>query len=314
MAKNKKSNKRIENLFREKKLNLRKRVSLKKYSTFKVGGKAKYFITVRKIEKLIEAIKLARGLKVRFIVIGGGSNILFDSKGFDGLVIRNKCEKVKIKKGGIVEVLSGTSLKKIIKKCVEHSLEGLEPLYGIPGTIGGAIFGNAGAYGSSISDFIEKAEILDSEGKRVSLNRKEIEFGYRDSSFKRSNAIILSVTLLLKKGRKREVLQKVKEIAKRRRAKTPPFPSAGSFFKNILREDGTKISAGALIEKAGLKGLKIKNAAIWKEHANFIVNLGKANSSEILSLAEKVKEEVKSKFGVQLVEEVIFIPEKEERA
>lgn len=305
------SQKRIENLFRERRLKLRKRVSLKKYTSFKIGGKAKYFITVRKIKKLIEAIELARKLKIRFLVIGGGSNILFDSRGFDGLIIRNKCERVRIRKGGIVEALSGTNFKKLIKKCYEHSLEGLEPLYGIPGTVGGTVYGNAGAYGVSISDFLKEVEILDENGNINVLKKEDIYFGYRDSQFKRGNSIILRVFFNLKKGKKKVILKRIKEIWGMRRKKIPPYPCAGSYFKNIILENGEKIPAGELIEKAGLKGLKMGRAEVWKEHANFIVNLGGATSSDVMSLAEEIKSDVKEKFGIELEEEVIFVPEKE---
>lgn len=301
---------RIENTFRKKRLNFRKRVSLKRYTSFKIGGKAKYFITVRKIEKLIEAVKIARELKIPFVIIGAGSNILFDSKGFDGLVIRNKCERIKIRKGGIVEAFSGTSLKKLIKKCAKHSLEGLESLYGIPGTVGGAVFGNAGAYGSTISDFLKEVEILDEKGERITLRKEDLDFGYRNSRFKREKWIILKVIFVLKKGRRSEILGRIKGIWEKRRELIPPFPSAGSFFKNIIKENGSKIPAGELIEKAGLKGFRMGNAGIWEKHANFIVNLGGAKSSEILTLAEIVKSKVKEISGIELEEEVIFIPEK----
>lgn len=303
--------KKIEKIFRKNKLSLRKNVSLKKYSTFKIGGKTKYFMTVRRIEKFIRAVKIAKELKIRFIVIGSGSNILFDSKGFDGLVIRNKCEWIKVRKGGIVEAQSGASLKKLIKKCAEHSLEGLESLYGIPGTVGGAISGNAGAYGSSISDFLEEVEVLNGKGERKILKREEIYFGYRNSQFKKGGEIILGAKFNLKKGKKKEIISRIREIWKKRRERIPPYPCAGSFFKNILRDNGSKIPVGELIEKAGLKGFKMGRAGIWDKHANFIINLGGAKSSEILSLAEKVKSEVKEKFGIELEEEVIFIPKKE---
>ncbi|MGQ9618561.1 MAG: UDP-N-acetylmuramate dehydrogenase [Candidatus Aminicenantia bacterium] len=310
--KKKASDNRIENIFRRNNLSLRKRVSLKKYCTFKIGGKAKYFITVRKIEKLIMAVKIAKELKLRFVVIGEGSNILFDSKGFDGLVIRNRCNMIKIRKGGVVEAHSGTTLKKLIKKCVQHSLEGFENIYGIPGTVGGAIWGNAGAYGTSISDFLDKVEILDGNGEIKTLGKRELYFGYRDSIFKRNKGvIILKVKFLLRRGKKEKILSKMIEIKEKRKKRLPPYPCAGSFFKNVLKEDGTKISAGELIEKAGLKGFRIGNAEIWSEHGNFIVNFGNATSSEILSLADKVKKEVKGKYGIELEEEVLFIPEKE---
>lgn len=303
--------KRIENLFRERRLKLKKRVSLKKYTSFKIGGKAKYFITVREIKKLIEAIKLAKELKIRFLVIGGGSNILFDSRGFDGLIMRNKCERVKIKKGGVVEIFSGTTLKKLIRKCYEHSLEGLEPLYGIPGTVGGAIYGNAGAYGVSISDFLKEVEILDNNGNINVLKKEDIHFGYRDSQFKKGNFVIIRAFFNLKKGKRKVILKRIKEIWKKRREKIPPYPCAGSYFKNIILDNGEKISAGELIEKAELKGLKMGRAGVWKGHANFIVNLGGASSSDVLSLAKKIKTDVKEKFGIELEEEVIFVPEKE---
>lgn len=307
----KESTERIENIFRAKRLNLRKRVSLKRYTSFKIGGKAKYFITVKKIDKLIEAVKTARELKLRFIVIGGGSNILFDSKGFDGLVIRNKCDRIKIRKGGIVEAESGVSLKKLIKKCAKHYLEGLESLYGIPGTVGGAVFGNAGAYGSTISDFLKEVEILDENGEKRIVKKENLDFGYRDSRFKRENWIILKVLFVLKRGKKREILSKIKSVWEKRKERIPPYPTAGSFFKNILKADGTKIPAGELIEKAGLKGYRIGNVGIWQKHANFIINLGGAKSCEVLSLAEFVKSKVKENSGIELEEEVIFIPERE---
>jgi UDP-N-acetylmuramate dehydrogenase len=306
-------------------LKIREKVLLKDCTTFKIGGPARYFFVAKNKEDLKNAILWAKKKKLPFFILGGGSNVLFSDKGFNGLVIKMQNTQYKIRNTKIVAE-GGVSLQKLVLESVKRGLSGLENLAGIPGTLGGAIWGNAGAFGREIGDLVEEVKILQiANGKLqiVNFKKEDCKFGYRESIFKRKeNWIILEAILRLKKGKKKEIEEKIKEILRLRKEKQPlEFPSAGSVFKNVpikkvpkeIREkfkekikDGF-LSAGVLIEAAELKGFQIGGAKISEKHANFIVNVGKAKASDVKELIEKIKKEVKKKFKIQLEEEIKLV-------
>ena len=291
-------------------MKFRKNVSLANYTTFKIGGPAKYFYIAKTKQDLIKAIKAAKELGLPFFVLGGGSNLLVSDKGYDGLVINfqfsiSNFQLISNSKIFKVVVGAGLPLGKLVSASAEKSLTGLEWAVGIPGTVGGAIRGNSGAFEKSISNIVKEVEVLeiteDNSPQIKILKNKDCKFQYRDSIFKHnSNLIILSAEIQLKKGDKKEIQKKIKEHLKQRK-KTQPlgFPSAGSIFKNPKG-----FSAGELIEKCGLKGKKINGAQISEIHSNFIVNLGKAKSKDVEKLIKLIKQKVKQKFGIVLEEEI----------
>jgi len=282
---------------------------LKNYTTFRIGGPAKYFFKAKSKKDLIKAIQAAKELNLPFFILGGGSNVLFSDKGFKGLVIKVQSSKIESKeaenKNKIIYIESGVKLSHLVKLSLKNSLTGLEWAAGIPGTIGGAIRGNTGAFGGSMSDIVKSVEVLHlPELKIKNYELKDCKFSYKENIFKKNkNLIILSCTLELKKGDKKEIEEKIKYFLDYREKNHPlDFFSAGCIFKN----PGKK-SAGELIEKCGLKGKKIGDAQISEKHANFIVNLGKAHSEDVLKLINLIKKEVKKKFGIELKKEIRFI-------
>lgn len=283
---------------------IQKNVPLKNYTTFKIGGPAKYFFTAKTKEDLIKAISIAKKNKLPFFILGGGSNLLVSDKGFKGLVIKILNTKYKIQNTKIYAE-AGTPLALIVFEAAKNNLTGFEWAVGIPGTIGGAVRGNAGTKDQSIKDVVEKVEVLDTkEGKIKFFRIKNCKFAYRDSIFKHNpNLIILSVVLQLKKSKKSEIQKEIKKKL-RYKIKVQPlnFPSAGSIFKNPQ-----DFSAGELIEKCGLKGKRIQNVEISKKHANFIINLGNGKAKDVIKLIKIIKEKVKEKFGIILEEEIQYL-------
>ena len=256
---------------------IKRNVSLEKFTTFRIGGKAKYFFVAKNEKELIEAVKFAKDNKLPSFILGGGSNLLVSDKGFKGLVIK-----------------AGKPLALYVSK-------GLEWAAGIPGTVEGAAFGNVGAFGKSMKDEVESVKVFDTKtGKTAILENKDCKFSYRNSIFrKKKNLIILSVKI--KSGKSNS--KKIKEYLEKKKEKQPlGYPSAGSIFKNPL-----KYSAAELIEKCGLKGKKIGKAKISEKHANFIVNLGGAKAEDVKSLINLIKKEVKKKFKINLEEEIQFL-------
>ena len=299
-----------------------KNVSLAKYTTFKIGGPAKYFYIAKTSKQIINAVKLTQELKISYFILGGGSNILISDRGFNGLAIKTESRKFKIIKNRIFAE-AGAKLNDLINASIKNNLSGLEWAVGIPGTLGGAINGNAGAFGEAISDSVEEVAIL-RKGKKIKLKNKELKFGYRESLFKNNQDIILSAKLKLKKGERKKSKKIIKEYLEKRKAKQPlGFPSAGSIFKKIsLKEFDGKIKeliikerpefkefapAGWLIEKCGLKGKKIREARISEKHSNFIINLSGAKAEEVIILISLIKQKIRNKFGVQLQEEIDYI-------
>jgi UDP-N-acetylmuramate dehydrogenase len=283
-------------------------VPLSAMSSFGIGGPADLFFEAQTEGELETAVSLAVAERYPFYVIGGGNNLLFDDSGYRGIIIRNRLEGLVVGEGRLT-VLSGTGLPCVLRDALAASLCGLEFLAGIPGTVGGAVYGNAGAYGWSIGEVLETATVLRPGGGRKFLSREDFRFGYRDSALKNDGGIVLSASLLCSPGDSRESEGKIRDILEKRRTKHPPLGTAcaGSYFKNSCSATGARIAAGQLLEQAGAGGLSIGDAAVYEKHCNFIINRGNARSSDVLALAEALKEKVYRTFGVRLEEEVIYL-------
>jgi UDP-N-acetylmuramate dehydrogenase len=283
-------------------------VPLSALSSFGIGGPADLFFEALTEEELAKAVALAFAEKYPFYIIGGGYNLLFDDAGYRGLIVRNRLEGIR-REGQCLSVLSGTSLSCVLTEAVEARLTGLEFLAGIPGTVGGAIYGNAGAYGWSIGDVLRWATILWPDGERKTVAREDLGFGYRDSVLKRKAGIVLKATLLCTPGDRAESEARIRDILQKRWAKHPPHGTAcaGSYFKNSCSASGARVAAGQLLDQAGARGLSVGDAAVSDVHCNFIINRGNARAADVLSLAEELKERVFRKFGVRLEEEVIHL-------
>jgi UDP-N-acetylmuramate dehydrogenase len=283
-------------------------VPLSALSSFGIGGPADLFFEALTEEELAKAVALAFAEKFPFYVIGGGYNLLFDDAGYRGLIIRNRLQGVS-REGPCLNVLSGTSLSCVLSEAVSAGLTGLEFLAGIPGTVGGAIFGNAGAYGWSIGDVLRWATVLWPDGERKTVAREALGFGYRDSVLKKKPGIVLKAALLGTPGDKAESEARIKDILGKRWAKHPPHGTAcaGSYFKNSCSATGARIAAGQLLEQAGARGMAVGDAAVSDAHCNFIINRGNARAADVLALAAELKDLVKRRFGLGLEEEVIYL-------
>ena len=282
---------------------------MKKHTSFKIGGTADEFIKVQDEEELIEAIKYAKEKKLKITIIGNGSNLLVLDKGIRGLVIKIDIQNLKIEKNEKnVEITVGSGYKTMALgvKLKNERISGFEELSGIPGTIGGAIFMNAGAYGKEIKDINLSTKCMDYDGKIFNLSNKEQEFSYRSSIFNTKDYIILETTLELEYGKKDEIQRKMDEYLEKRREKQPiDMPSAGSTFK---RQEG--VITAKLIDECGLKGFKIGGAMVSEKHAGFIVNYDNATAKDVLDLVKYVKEKVYEKFGIKIEEEIRIVGEK----
>lgn len=306
---------------------VRENISLAPYTTFKIGGEARYFFIAKTSEEIKLAVQIAKELKIPYYIIGNGSNILVSDRGFDGLIIRIMNQELRITNQEVF-VESGISLGKLVKDFVEEGLSGLEWLIGIPGSLGGAIYGNAGAFGRSIGEAVENVKVFNADSlEEENLTGKECEFAYRSSLFKKRKYIILSAVLKLKKGDRAESKKIIKEYIEKRRGKHPAGPSAGSVFKNVLIAENQKafeklikrhpeaekfkatgkIPAGWLIEEYGLLGKKIGGAMISKEHGNFIINTGNASAGDAIMLISLIKQKIRVNFGIQLEEEIQYV-------
>jgi len=272
---------------------------MKNHTSFKIGGPADEFCIAKNEEEIIELISYAKEKNIPYFVMGNGSNLLVSDKGIRGLVINlsGAFSEYEIS-GDVIKAKSGALLSTLAKAAQRESLTGMEFASGIPGTLGGAIYMNAGAYNGQMSDIVKSVTYL--ENGEIKTLESGFGFGYRKSVFADMGAIILEAELQLKKGNIDEIKEKTEDLKRRRTEKQPlNLPSAGSVFK---RPEGH--FAGRLIEAAGLKGYKIGGAAVSGKHAGFIVNTGGATASDVMSLIKHIQSEVKNKFGVELETEV----------
>ena len=277
---------------------------LKKYTSFKIGGPAKVLALPKNREQLEKLLAFCRAEKIKYYVLGLGSNILFADEGYNGLVIctRGMEEWISVK-GNAITASCGVSLMKLCRTALENSLSGLEFAYGIPGSLGGALYMNAGAYGGEMKDVVEEVTFLDEEGKIRCLSADELALGYRTSIFEKEDWHILEARLCLKQGEPEVIRAKMEELMGKRKDKQPlEYPSAGSTFK---RPAGA--FAAALIEECGLKGYRVGDAAVSEKHSGFVVNLGNATCADVLQVADDVRKIVKEKTGYDLEKEIRVI-------
>lgn len=304
--------------------NWQEKIKLASYTTFKIGGQADYFCEIDNLDYLVLAVKEAKEKNLPIFILGGGSNLLISDFGFRGLVIKINFNFINLLEDGVIEAGAGTLLTKLMFESIKNSLTGLEWAIGIPGTVGGAIVDNSGAYGKDMSCSILEVVVLNLNTLRVeTLKKEECQFQYRESIFKNnSNKIIVSVKIKLENGETEKSNVIIRQYLDQRKTKIPPYPSAGSVFKNLEIDEktkhlldiipkekikGTKIPVGYLIEECGLRGKKIGEAQISDQHANFIVNINQATSSDVMELIKLCKDKVKDKFRVNLEEEIVFV-------
>lgn len=307
-------------------LKIQNNIPLKEYSTFKIGGPAKYFTCVKTTSQLAESLEWAKKNNYPFFFLGNGSNILFSDKGYKGLIIKIQISGLKSQDTKII-CGAGNLINEVQNITISKGLTGFEWAAGIPGTVGGAIFGNAGAFGREMKDVVENVKALNLKTlKPENFKNKKCHFFYRSSIFKiKRNWVILEAELEFKKAKKEDVLKKIKEDLFYRRERHPlKYPSIGSIFKNIkftkenlkliekfpdLKQFFQKgeIPVAYLIHSCNLKGKKIGGAQVSEKHPNFIINISNAKAKDVINLISLVKKKVKQKFRIQLEEEIIII-------
>ncbi len=326
-------------------MHIQKNVPLAPFTTFKIGGPARFFVEAKNEDEVKKALDFAKEKNLPVFVLGGGSNVLVGDKGFDGLVIKINDLRLTIYNLKI-ECGAGVLLSKVVNESAKAGLEGMEWAAGIPrATIGGAVRGNAGAFGGSMAETVESVRALEIPNSKQQIPNKfqlqkskipnpklqvtscklqDCRFSYRSSIFKQNpDLIILSVTLKLQESTFKEVQNKVEEIFEKRKKSQPRYASPGSFFKNPVVKDqklirdfetdtgkkikDSKIPAGYLIDQVGLRGKKMGGAMVSEKHANFIVNTGSATADNVMTLVAIAKTRVRNRFGVQLDEEVQFV-------
>lgn len=314
-------------------IKVKRNILLSPLSTFRIGGRVKFFCEARNNKELLETFQLAKKLKIPYKIVAGGSNVVFPDKKLNCLLIKVKSQKLKVR-GNRIFADAGMPLQRVIAMANKCGLRGLETLAGIPGTLGGAIVGNAGAYGHSISEVVEKVEIfppLDrlvypvikrSLDNWIKISNRECKFGYRESIFKNRPYIILRAVLKFGKSDSRALAKISKEIIQTRLKKYKlGLRCPGSFFKNVLIKDiskkslafidknkiiESKIPAGYLLESVGAKGMRCGGIRIADFHGNLFINEGSAKASDVKKLAKILKNRVKKKFGIRLEEEIRY--------
>ena len=278
---------------------------LSEYVNFKVGGPADILLIPNSKEQVIKSIKICKENNIPFYLIGNGSNILVRDGGFRGVVLSLKNVKNIYVDGEKIEAECGVMLKEVSDKAIENSLTGFEFACGIPGTIGGAVFMNAGAYDGEISKVIESAEVIDENCNIIRLSREELDFGYRSSLVMKKGYTVLSAVFKLEKGQVKTIKELIEDVTHKRESKQPlEYPSAGSTFKRP-----TGYFAGKLIQDARLKGYLIGGAAVSEKHSGFVIHKGNATAKDITDLIKHIQDEVKKQFGVDLHPEVRIIGE-----
>ena len=277
---------------------------MKKHTTFRIGGAAACYVKIENADQLVQVQSCLQKINVPMLVLGNGSNLLVSDEGFDGVVVEicDKMNDIRVE-GTTLVVQAGALMSKIARVAYDNGLTGFEFAAGIPGTIGGGVVMNAGAYGGELKQVVTSVKMLNADGKLVEYSGENMEFGYRTSIVKKQPLIVVEVTIQLKEGDKAAIKELMDDLAFRRRDKQPlEYPSAGSTFK---RPEG--YFAGELIMKAGLRGYRVGGAQVSEKHCGFVINAGDATASDVLELMDHVKKTVWDTFGVELEPEVIII-------
>jgi len=284
---------------------------LARYTTFKVGGPAEWFLEARSSDEIVEALRIARACGARVTLLGGGSNVLIGDRGVRGLVVRPR--------GGIIEQIdadhvradAATTINGLVRWTIQRGIAGLEAWAGTPGTVGGAIFGNAHFGGRLIGELVESVRLAGLDGDARDLSRDEMEFGYDRSRLQKTGEVLLSAVFRVSAGDP-AALREIARQSLAYRKKTQPLdtPSAGCIFQNPDRAEvpvDIPASAGALVDRAGLKGIARGDARVSPTHGNFIINEGRATAAEIRSLIDLCRARVSEQFGVALQEEIVYL-------
>ena len=277
---------------------------MSRHTTFRVGGEAQCFVRISDKEQLKKLIPYLRQIEVPYFILGNGSNLLVSDKGYEGVILQigNKMNTITVE-GTHIRAQAGALLSQIAKCAYDKGLTGFEFASGIPGSIGGGVGMNAGAYGGEMKQVVESVLVMDIQGEILELSGESMEFGYRTSIIKNRPFIVLEVCLKLEQGNKERIASDMEELAQKRREKQPlEYASAGSTFK---RPEG--YFAGKLIMDAGLRGYSIGGAQVSDKHCGFVVNTGRASATDVAEVISEVQERVKDKFGVSLETEVIFL-------
>ena len=279
-------------------------VSMKNYTSFKVGGPAELFLSPEDAGQTAKLVRFCEKEEIPVFVLGKGSNLLVSDRGIKGAVIyTGKQCGISLVDENTVRAQSGASLAQLCTFALGNSLSGLEFAYGIPGTVGGAVFMNAGAYGGEMKDVLLNSEYVSTDGTSGELDNEAMELSYRHSAYENSNLVITAASVRLAPADRNEIKSTMNDILARRKEKQPlEYPSAGSTFK---RPEGN--FAGALIEQCGLKGVSVGGAQVSEKHAGFIINRGGATAADILSLIKHVQARVKAQTGVSLETEIRLI-------
>lgn len=277
---------------------------MSKHTTFRVGGEAECLITIQSEEELGKLIPYLNQIEQDYFILGNGSNLLVGDKGYRGIVLKfgEQMEQIRVE-GTRITAKAGALLAQAAAVAKENSLTGLEFAAGIPGSIGGGVVMNAGAYDGEMKMVVESVRGMDSEGQILTLDNDTMEFGYRTSAIKYRPIVVLEVVLQLSQGEKSQIAGRMEELAQLRKSKQPlEYPSAGSTFK---RPEG--YYAGKLIMDAGMRGYRIGGAQVSDKHCGFVINTGKATAADIREVIEEVQERVKERFHVSLEPEVVFL-------
>lgn len=280
---------------------------MKNHTSFKIGGPAEFFIKINTLEELINIITFCKNNKIALTVVGNGSNLLVTEKGIKGIVIKLELKEIKInnleEEKKEISVSSGVPLGLLSQKLLKEEITGFEELSGIPGTIGGAVVMNAGAHGKEIKDIVTEVKAIDYSGNIHTFTNLQSEFTYRHSKFSDGKYIIVEAKLLLTKGNKEEIKEKMDKYAQYRKEKQPiEYPNAGSTFKR-----GEDFITAKLIDEAGLKGYSIGGAEVSEKHSGFIINKGNATAQDVLDLVEYITNKIYEKFGKKIELEIKII-------
>jgi len=278
-------------------MKLRRNEPLKRHTSLRIGGPADYFCVPRSVAELKEALTFARARKLPVAIMGAGTNLLALDQGFRGLVIKFAGGLTKITvRGRMVQAGAGSLLPVLVQQALARKLAGLEFLAGIPGTVGGAVVMNAGAWGKEIGARVARVTVLDRRGKLRTLKPSRLRFGYRQSALQKGDRLVVEVVFRLRPGRQRLIKAHISEYLKKRQGKQPlGSPNAGSVFKNPAGKH-----AGKMLEEAGCKGLRFGDAQVSPKHANFIINLGEAKARDVLKLMTRMMGRVKIKLEPEL--------------
>lgn len=278
--------------------------SMASHTTFRIGGLADCFVQLENTEQLIKVQKYLNQVGVPFFILGNGSNLLVSDAGFRGVILQigSRMSGVTVE-GNVIVAQAGASMAQIARTAMEHELTGMEFASGIPGTIGGGVVMNAGAYGGELSQIVTQVNVVNSEGEIMELDNETMEFGYRTSTIRNNPFTVTEVILRLEKGDRQQIRERMEELAAKRREKQPlEYPSAGSTFKRPAGH-----YAGQLIMEAGLRGFQCGGARVSDKHCGFVINTGNATAEDVRKLIREVQARVKDQFNVDLETEVLFL-------